>query len=408
MAGFLDVITPVTIANYALGAWDGVSRHNPTLGYLRKEADWEFDVGGDHMEGAVEGGRIKPIISAPGMDLTTYIKPLVRYARWSLTWGEITSVLPIDVGALRRNSGPQALVKLKEKEVPAMIRDTLYGVDGLLHQFLNQNITIPTGTNASAGLPIAGLPSLLLPPAATGLEGCDGNTGNITYTGVAVAATDKEATPGASSQTYATLSMKHGALTGVDNAEVDAWTPTLVNSSSTAWNGAASPSANIGTICQWAANRARRVSSTDPDKRPQLGLLSYDYFQYLGAKITAAQTIHITGGNENASTKVTQPSLGTIDDVLPYAGLLWRWDERMPAKCGYVLNFRQIFARVQSLYKDLQNNSPSPLTKTGEDAGILETAITWDPIRRQWITTCTAPLQILANPRYQVRIGEYA
>lgn len=407
MAGFLDVITPITIANYALGAWDGVTRHNPTLQYLRSMADWEYDVGGDHMEGVVEGGRILPIISAPGMDLTQYLKPLVRYARWTLPWAEITNPYVIDVGALRRNSGPQALVKMKEKEIPAMIRDTLYGTYGYLWQFLNQNITVPTGTGASTGLPIAGAPSCLLAPGATGLFGSDGNTGNITYTGIAVAATDREATPSATSQTYAGLSMVHGALPSVDNAEVDAWTPTLVNSTSSAWNGSVSASANMARVCQWAANRARRVSSNDADKRPQMGLLSFNYYQYLGSLVAAQQTIFVSGKG-NSDTGVNSSGLGTADDQIPYAGLIWRWDEKMPTSTGYVLNFKQIFCRVQPLYKDLQNNSPNPLNKGGEDAGVLETAITWDPIRRQWIITATHPGQILFMPRYQTRIGEYA
>jgi hypothetical protein len=63
---------------------------------------------------------------------------------------------------------------------------------------------------------------------------------------------------------------------------------------------------------------------------------------------------------------------------------------------------------VQPLYKSLDSNSPSPLTVSGEDAGILETAITWDPVRRQWIITCTFPGQLKFHPRYQVRAGEYA
>jgi hypothetical protein len=244
MAGFLDIITPVTTANYALGAWDSISQNHPLWAMLKKQGSFSYDVGGTTIVQPIEAGRNLPIISAPGMDLTQYIKSNVRYAQATFTWGEITNVLGIDVGALRRNSGPQALVKLKEKEVPRMIKDTILGLYGLHWQFLNQNITVPTGTGASTGLPMGGLPSCLLQSGATGLRGSNGVFGAGTApTYSALDAADIEAIPGTASQTYGSLSMAPigsngagtGGLTGVDNAEFDAWTPTLVNTSSTSW-----------------------------------------------------------------------------------------------------------------------------------------------------------------------------
>lgn len=413
MSGFLDVITPVTTANYALGAWDSISQNNPLWSMLKKAGSFEYDVGGDTIVGAIEAGRNLPIISAPGQDLTAYLRPNTRYARYTFTWGEITNVLPIDVGALRRNSGPQALVKLKEKEIPAMIRDTIIGVGGLHWQFLNQNIASPTGTGATTGLPIGGLPSALLAPGATGLRGSNGvSVAGAAPTYSALDAADPEAVPGTASQTYGGLSMAPvgsngagtGGLTGVDNLEFDAWTPTLVNTTSTYWSGAADATGNVLKWAQWMVSRGSRFSATDASKKPKFGAMSFEYFQALGQALTNRTQIYAEGNrSDDQNTNV-----GYNVNKLPHAGIFWYWDEMMPSATAYVLNPEQIHAKIQPLYKSLDGNSPSPLTVSGEDAGILETAITWDPVRRQWIVTCTLPGQLYFHPRYQVRAGAYA
>ncbi len=415
MAGFLDVITPVTIANYALGAWDSISQNHPLWAMLKKQGSFEYDVGGTTVVGPIEAGRNLPFISAPGQDLTPYLKSNVRYAQYSFTWAELSNALTIDAGALRRNSGPQALVKLKEKEVPAMIRDTAIGLYGLHWQFLNQNITVPTGTGASTGLPIGGLPSCLLQPAATGLIGSDGVfAGGSAPTYSSLTAGDVEAAPGTSSQTYGGLSMAPigsngagtGGLTGVDNAEFDAWTPTLVNTSSTGWaSGTAAVATNCLQWAQWAVSKASRFSNTDVSKKPKFGFMSFDYFNMLGTALAGKTQIYAEG---NRMAEDQNANVGYNTAKLPHAGIWWYWDEFMPSKSAYVLNPDYIFVKVQPLYKSLDSNSPSPLTVSGEDAGILETAITWDPVRRQWIITCTFPGQVMIHPRYQVRCGEYA
>ena len=91
---------------------------------------------------------------------------------------------------------------------------------------------------------------------------------------------------------------------------------------------------------------------------------------------------------------------------------------KMPVNAGYVLNFKQMRVQVQPIDHKLETPQGSTLKPgvtgaangqiSGIDAGILEVAITYDPIRRQWIVTASLPLQIQIHPRYQVRIGAYA
>jgi hypothetical protein len=415
MAGFLDVVTPTTIANFAKGAWDGVSQMNPCLQMLKENADWNYDQGGDSTSDVLEGGRHTVLVSAPGMDMTPYLQARNRWARWNLPWAEIAAAVVYDAGALRRNSGPQALYSIRDKDIPAMIRDILYGATGSLGwQFLNQNILAPTGPNAANGLPVAGIPSVLLAPGSTDIRGENNNV----YTGVAVAASDRGGVPGTGSQTYAGLSMAPigsngvgtGGIAGVDNNVYDAWTPSFVNSTSTAWSGAANVDGNILLYTQYAANRARRFSAGDVSLMPQYGMLDFRLFQAMGVAVAAKQTIFVTG-ESNKKTSVSNPSLGTMTDVIPHAGLLWRWSEKMPTNTGYVLNFKQMRVFVQPLADRSEKPDSGtiiPTVPTGEDAGILETNVTFDPIRRQYLVTSAFPGQIKIHPRYQVRIGAYA
>lgn len=415
MAGFLDVVTPTTIANFAKGAWDGVTQMNPELGMLRENGDWNYDQGGDSTSDVLEGGRHTVLISAPGMDLTPYLQARNRWARWNLPWAEIGSAVVYDAGALRRNSGPQALYSIRDKDIPAMVRDILWGATGSLGwQFLNQNILSPTGPNAAAGLPLAGLPSVLLAPGSADIRGENNNV----YTGLSIAATDRGGVPGTASQTYAGLSMAPigsngvgtGGIAGVDNLNYDCWTPSFVNSTSTAWTGAANMDANILLYTQYAANRARRFSAGDMNLLPQYGVLDFRLFQAMGVAVAAKQTIFVTG-TSNKKTDVSNPSLGTMTDAIPHAGLLWRWSEKMPTATGYVLNFKQMRVFVQPLAdraEKADSGNIIPTVPTGEDAGILETNVTFDPIRRQYLVTAAFPGQIKIHPRYQVRIGAYA
>jgi hypothetical protein len=405
MAGILDALTPTTIANYARGAWDGVSENNPFFSEWKKRGKINYDVGGDHLEGPLEAGRYQPTISAPGMDLSELFAPKVRHARWSGNWGELANALVLDRGLLRRNSGDQALVNLKKTEIPALFRDTIVGDNGLAYQILQQNATTYTGN----GLPFYGLPTFLPGQADIAnydLEGFDPSAG--TLTGAVPADTDIEVGIGNAPtyQNYLGLSMKYNNLTTVDAREKDAWTPTLVNTSYTGWTGTNDDEANAVLIfCQYGVDRACRFSNGDTTKRPTFGILDFTTFRYMGAKIAAKQTIYV----ENQDKTLNSSNLGYGQFQLMHAGLPWFWDENMPTGTqggGYVVNANFMTLNVQPLYKEQENGSP--LTVSGEDAGIMEACINFDPIRRQYLVSATIPAQLICHPRMFVRLGNYS
>lgn len=395
MSGFLDPQTPVTISNYARGAWDGLTENNFLMKTLRQKGRFTFDVGGDVLEGPIEAGRYQPIVSAPGMDLSAQFQPKTRYKRWVHGWGEVANATVLDRGLLRRNSGQQALVKLKDTEIPAMIRDTLYGADNsFVHQFLQMD-----GENyAGTGLPFHGLPTFLYAPGTASLEGFDPST--EASTGLAAAATDKEVCDGAGA-TYAGLPTAPSALTGVDNLQFDAWMPTLVNMASSGFTGTG-VSGKILNSLQYAVNRGTRFSSSDRTKMPDIGLLSRDYFDYLGDALAAKQTVYV----ENTQANVSTPNLGFNPHSLRHAGISWMWEAEMPASTMYLLNTNQMSVKIQPLYRDQENGAP--FKTSGEDAGIIETAVNFDPLRRQYLVSATIPGQFCFHPRYFLRGGSYA
>lgn len=399
MAGPLDILGATTIANYAKGAWDGISHNYPFLGKVKELADWEYDVGGTTVTGPLEAGRHQAALSSPGMDLSDLLVVKNRYATWTFPWGEMVGALRIDKGALRRNTGNQALVNIRDKEIPALIRDTLYGQYGFAWQILNQNLTTPTGPGATTGLPIAGLPTFLFDPAtAVALEGLVVSTG--LSTGLAMAVSDQEVCAPAATL-YGGLSLAPNGVV-VDGTINDAWRPTLVNTGF-AWNGTANKDiASINLWLEWAVQRARRFSSKDVAKRPNMGLMDFVYYQALGAFLATKQQIWIDGGKKTGDNVA---NLGYQDGGLPHAGFMFDWDESMPASTVYILNAKQAQVKIQPLYDGILG--ASPLTVTGEDAGIIEMALQPDPLRRQYLCTATIPGQMMFSPRYQVRCSPY-
>jgi hypothetical protein len=130
--------------------------------------------------------------------------------------------------------------------------------------------------------------------------------------------------------------------------------------------------------------------------------LDRTFFGYLGNKLATKQTVYIQTSQKKADT----PNLGYDPHKLLHAGMEWMWEENMPANTAYCINTRQMELDFQPLYKDQENGSP--LTVSGEDAGIIETAINFDPLRRQYLVSGTIPGQLKASPRYHGRASPYS
>lgn len=429
----LDVGIPVQLANYARGVSDAFTQNRPFMGEMKKRGTIEYDCtgasdgsslngGSFDLSGSIEAGRYKPRPSAPGKDVWDAYSTNRRFKRWTANWGKIFNGLRIDRDALRRNKG-SIFNDLSKTEIPAMIRDTLENAPGLAWQILNMDANQYSGNDDV----IYGLPTFM--PGHSSTVSADGQTvsavsmataisqydlegftppsgsGNGTLTGSAPADTDKEVAIGGSPtlQNYLGLSMKAGALAGVDNAEWDAWTPALVNASFSGWTGNADDDDDaIEKVLSYLVFRCSRHSAGSGDMKPNMGILDRNYFEFLGAKKATRETVFISPDNK---TKVNAETGYPVDKIF-HQGIWWFWDEHSPIYNAFCLNSAQMNLKVQPLYRGLDGNSP--LKTTGEDAGLLEVEVNPDPGRLAHLASCVFPGQLICKPRYFGRATRYS
>lgn len=378
MTSMQDVINPITITNYERDFVDGVCQHNPVFKLLTEKGNIKRNVGGTSLTWELKAGRHDVHVVDDYEDVSARYTPRKRFVQPTLSWGEVAAFRAISKGQLRQNSGVEALVRMRDEEIPDMFKDLITANNGLGHQFLNQDGTSYSGT----GRPMYGLPSL--------------------FTSVTGSAGAKEGTVAG---TYAGLPMASGALS-VDGGEADAWTPTVVNSSSTAWAGGATNTfrQNCFEILTYAIARGSRFSSNDQKQMPDLGLLAQSMFIDLGFQIQAKQTIMLTG----KVGKGNEMGIGYGNDKMLYHnGLAFTWDENMPANVGYVLNFSQIDLCQQPLIT--VSADKSPLKADGEYAPFFETEVAYNDGRRALTVSASFPGQFrFRSPRHQVQIKPVA
>lgn len=407
MAGPLDPLVSTTIAYYAKSAWDALKQNFIVWPLLKQQGNLKYDCSGDPLIGPVEAGRYRPIVSAPGLDISDQVVTRVRHIRYNFPWAELLNATFLDRGLLRRNQGDAGLVDLSKTEIPALVRDLLIGpgvastsnpLGSLAWHILNTNYALYTG----GGLPIYGFPSFLLQPSATGVQGFNPDTNVVS--GAPVAAADREAIPTATSQTYGGLTMALSGL-GVENVEPDAWTPTLVNLGSSLWTGTQQDYANaMYKALNWTVERACRFDASEATYRGDFGLMDLAHYRFLGDALAAKQTIYMQPSNDQA---IMDPNMGyTNANRLRHANTWFYFEKNMPVNSTFLLNANQMELCFQKLYSDQFNSSPLG-TATGEDAGVVEMNVNFDPIKRGYIVSGTIPVQMKCSPRYFARLGHY-
>jgi hypothetical protein len=405
MAGPLDPVLYTTISNYKYGAENDVITNNPFLAAWKQKTNLKEKQGGTNITWPIEAARYVAFGSAPGDDMSARFVPSVRHQLPTLNWADNRVATSIDFGALRRNYGDQALVKLSDTEAKALWRDALTnGSTSLNGLILNSNIS--TSTNP---LPFAGLPSFLLAPGATGLQGY--NRATNTVSGGAPADTDQEVVPTSTSQTYAGLNLYRSGITAVDNPVADAWTPNLVNTSFTGWTGTNDDEANaVPFYTQYAVQLASRFDGSRQDYLPDFGVMDYNSFYNLGARLTkinAGFTVFANVGQE-ASNK-----FGTgfkCNNMLYHAGLLWFWDAAMPTETTYVINASQSGLMCQPTFNTMGDDELPIDTSAGgiENVELIEMHFSYNPLNQSIMIAGNMNNQATFSPRFQVRCSNYS
>lgn len=396
MASPLDVISPITIANYGRVAWQNVAENNPSAKMLMAKGNINSDQAGTSLVWPIEAGRHDVYIVSDYQDVTDLYTPRKRYTQATLPWGEAAAFRAISKGQLRQNGGQQALVQFAKKEIPAMFRDLAVGSNttagvqnasgtqgGVFWQFLNMNALSYTGS----GNPLYGLPSVFQGNSAITWSS-NTKTGTINNTN------------------YAGLTCVAGGLAStVDGAENDAWTPSALNTTATAWGNTTTLTfrANFFEIMSEAFSLSSRFSGSDQSLNPDCALLARSMYVDAQVQIAAKQSFLLTSGVKKAA--VFGIGSDTMNGIT-HNGYPILWDENMPANTGYVLNFSQIFMDKLPQLQISGDSVPGlnmggPVPEDVADASMFETEVKYNDGRRAVTVSATFPGQIRINPRYQ-------
>ena len=403
MAGIFDGLGATTINNYKKGAADEVVENNPFLSYLFKNGKIERQQGGSALEGVIEAGLFTPTISSDGDDNSALFTNHVHDKRWVQQWAQSKVATSINFGEIRRNFGAQALVNTADVKIPRMFKAIMTNGDTSLNGLiLNCNSAAYTGT----GLPLDGLPTLL-PGASTqhtvgqavtayDLEGFNPTTGAVT--GAVPAVTDLEVSVGGNSvltPNYCGLSIKYGAITGVDGVKGDAWKGTMVNSEATTFGG------NILKYSQYTATRAARFAGMDTSYRPTFGVLNMTDYIAMGNAVQALQTVHLVPGGDAVDKNGTGFK---TSGMIYHAGLWWYQDQTMKDGRGYVINANQANFRLQPILDTVEREAiPTGMNTSGkvEHSDMIESHIHFDINRLALNCLAIVSGQMQFYPRYQ-------
>jgi hypothetical protein len=404
MAGPLDALTATTISNYKMGAEDNCITNNPFLSMFKERGTFEGNQGGTNITWQIEAGRYTAFNSAPGDDMSARFVSSARHKQATLQWADTRAVTNIDFGLLRRNYGDrEALVKLRTTETKALWRDLLTnGATSINGQILSQNGATFSGT----GLPIYGVPTFLLAPGATGVQGFDPATNTVS--GAGPADTDIEAIPTATSQTYASLPLYRSGITGVDGVVADAWTPVLVNSSATTWTGTPDDEANaLPDALVHLIARCERFDNQNQDFITDFGVMDQDSYLKLGRKLTKINngfTIYQTPGADS------QNKFGTglkVNNKIYHSGKWFYWDAAMPASTTYLLNLSQAGWKSAPMFHTMSGHD-LPIEKSEGQMELIEVHFDYNPLTQSVMIAGNVNGQVWFNPRYQGRLSAYS
>lgn len=375
-----QVIDPITIDNYGRMAWDDIVQHYPTARTFMQKGNINRDQGGLALTWPIEAGRNDVHITQDFEDVAQLYTLRRPYSQPTVDWGQLAVLRAISKGELKKNSGNQALVKFGRKVVPSMFRDGLVGpTNSLFWQFFNINAY--SYTTANGKVPFAGLPSIF--------------TGT---TAITWSSTAKEGT--INNTNYAGLSCVLGGLSStVDGAENDAWTPTAINTTSTAWAGAtATFRTNAFEILSYAISAGSRFDANDMTKQISEIVTTRAYYNDVAYQMNQKQSFLL----EKAVGKKAVFGIGQdVMNGLEHNGVPIRWDALMPASTFYGLNYDQMWLDLMPKM-EFSNDGNAVLTTSGDNDSIFETEVRYNDGRRAVTVSATVDGQFRYNPRYQV------
>lgn len=199
--------------------------------------------------------------------------------------------------------------------------------------------------------------------------------------------------------TYAGLATVTGGITTIDNAEVDAWSPSLVNYSSTGW---AVTGATWRLNCRQALTYAKdRITfGNEREYQPDLTVVDRTMFSDLKDVLAASQRLIVNGTPQASNT-----GLG-IPGAVEYDGLEVIFDADQTANTGHMYNFSQIFMDVLRV-PDQATAAKIPGGGSNGAQDMFEVKVQDDITTNGILVRVNFRAQLRFNPRYQAKLFNY-
>lgn len=365
MPQFPARIDRTLIANYIKGYWENTPNHRFALQALMKRGNIQTASSGNQLIWDVRGGRYSAAAYGVGESIDVTSKN--HYFQCNVPWAFLSVVDGITLDEMAMAQGEHAMVRHEKEMLKNICKDFETRINSA---FVGNDGYALTGNN------LYGIPSFM--GGASAGAGSKVATANDTYAG----------------QTT--------VLSGiaVDGVEADAWSPTLVNYTSTAFNSGAA--ATWAGQCLKAITYAKDAVSfgTSAEEQPDCLVLPKAMLSDLKAKITESQRMIITVAPNGSSTS----GLG-IPGAVDHDGLDCVADVDMAADTGFICNFHKTHFE---LLPTQSGKVPGPSLSKGKAPEYFE-VLTEEDIRANGvIARVNLRGQFRMSPRHFAKLFNYA
>lgn len=324
-----SLIDPVTTQQFMDDAFESALNYDATLKKMKEAGTLKSEASGLFFTRNIHVGL--PSANERTAAQARTFAPSAEYVVASIPWSNLETTGTITMIDARQNSGPEGKVNLQKKLLKSMSDGLRVGlVTRLLTNNLSSNTVAGWTASATTNSPIAGLPTLF----GYGSSAQNYDPSTRTSSG-AVGAGDREVKP---NTTYFGLATDPtAAISGIDNAQPEAISPVILNTTSTAWTGTATWVANCRKVLDHAISRLTRGEG--PDETPDFAIMTRTmHTAVLGSLDSLLRVGLEAGAGVSPNFRVS----GEQTKVIPYGPLTLHWSQYLNKEVVYVLNSKKM------------------------------------------------------------------
>lgn len=398
---FSSMIDAVTTQQFMRGAFNNTKQRVLILKELDAKGNIKPDAGGKFLE---RNARVGEYVANYRADLA--VRDFQRkqlYVTYAIPYSDMEVTGILSENDIKYQTSKETLVRLQSNLMKDMGDDFYRRIGKELMQTNGATVSAFGGTAAVATatpVPFFGFPTIFATGATSLTNGYNADT-SLT-TGVAIAATDKEATP---NTTYCGITTNPGtAIAGVDAKITEATSPVIANWSSTAWNGTASTTwtTNCLDVVDHLLNRLSR--SQDPMDMPDVGFMTRTMFTQFCAQVRSNNRILLQDG----VGREPNPRMYT-DNVIPYGSAKIYWDINAITGVFYFLNTNKIEFDYFPARKIIKDDTLEGIGSGGNEMSeVFGVRTQYDITVGAHLAVATIGAQMWANARFQGCAFNYA